>query len=297
MIQKYGFRAIALCVMGFGISFCAHNKKSEQKSAAYQNALNKAFAEIQSTRNYSGRGLASTGSVASSSGANFSNLRGSIELVVFPKYTNATEKNSTPVQVRIGRPLTYKINIERNLNCQQLIKEKTDKWMHQTYFANIGVDKSCAILRMFQSQPEVKTANLIKGDTKEVRMYIDSDYGVYGIDHEIMRSRRDSEWVNVKTDSRTTPGASGLGLIPLNLPPISASDAKLETDKALEVSNDPYLKRKLMEMGVTFNCTAATRSEYKDVYGNINRIQWCKGDVWPTVVENANMITVLKRGK
>lgn len=277
---------------------CSHHSAPLTGEAAYNQALDQAFHELEAKNNLAeGRELASDQSVADLAGAEFSKLRGSIEVVVFPKLSNGTEKRNEPLRVNIGSPITYTFNVQRNLNCKQLKNENSAQWSHQQFFADVDADLDCAILRVFQSAPQKKVANARRGDVKELRLYVDSDYGVYGFDYDLMRSRRDSEVVRVKTDARSTPGSSGLGLFPVDLPPVNSAEARVQTARPIQVSKDAYVNRKLRELGVTLSCSNGTHAEYKDVYGTVHRTQWCRGDVWPTIVENANMIAVLKRGK
>jgi hypothetical protein len=277
---------------------CSHRSALLTGEAAYNRALDQAFYELEAKNNLAeGRELASDQSVADLAGADFSKLRGSIEVVVFPKLSNGSEKRKEALRVNIGSPITYTFNVQRNLNCKQLNKEIASQWSHQQFFADVDSDADCAILRVFQSAPQKKVANVRPGDVKELRLYVDSNYGVYGFDYDLMRSRRDSEVVRVKTDARTTPGSSGLGLFPVNLPPVNAAEARVQTERPIQVSQDAYVNRKLKELGVKLSCSHGTHAEYRDVYGIVHRTQWCRGDVWPTLVENANMIAVLKRGK
>jgi|GEM_PF-2647647 len=289
---------LSLLALSLFTGACSHNSGHVTGEAAYNNALDKAFTELAMRRGgEEGREVASDESVSDRAGADFSKLRGSIEVVVFPKLSNGTEKREGKIHVNIGRPITYTLNIQRNLKCAQLVRENTDKWSHKQFFADADTDLDCAILRVFQSAPEKKTANVRRGDIKEARLYIDSQYGVHGLDYEIMRTKRDSETVRVKTDVDSTEGSSGLGLLPIDLPPVNSAEARIENNKVITLSKDAYLQRKIRELGVSLSCTTGTQAEYKDYFGNINRTQWCRGDVWPTVVENANMIAILKRGK
>lgn len=286
------FAALALTALGS----CASRDRSEVGTQAYNQALSRAFDEMKA-RSPDGRDLASEQSLASLAGADLSKLRGSIEVVVFPKFSSLGDKNASAVHVDFGRPTTYTFNVVRNLDCQKLVKENSAKWAHRDNFKDASADLDCAILRVVQSEPKRLVANVRQGDIKEAHLYLDSEYSVYGFDYEIMRTRRDSEVVHVKTDATAASGSSGLGMLPIDLPPSNPALAVVSDDQPVRASADAFVTRKLQELKVSFSCARGKRILYKDSYGQRNTIQWCKGDVWPTVVENDRFVAVLKRGK
>jgi hypothetical protein len=263
---------------------------------AYHRALNQAFDELKA-RSPEGREVASERSVAQEAGADFSKLRGSIEVIVFPKFGTLAEKRASAVRLDFGRPIVYTMNVVRNLSCGKLVREGADQWSHRENFKDADARLDCAILRIFQSEPKRVVANARQGDVKETHLYIDSNYAVYGYDHEILRTRRDSEVVRVKTDATVASGSSGLGLAPIDLPPANAQLAILNFDRPVIASEDAFVKRKLQEFRVSLSCSRGTHVAYRDIYGQRNDVQWCRGDVWPTVLENDRFLAVLKRGK
>jgi hypothetical protein len=286
------FAALALTALGS----CASRDRSEVGTQAYNQALSRAFDEMKA-RSPDGRDLASEQSLAALAGADLSKLRGSIEVVVFPKFSSLGDKNASAVHVDFGRPTTYTFNVVRNLACQKLVKENSAKWAHRDNFKDASADLDCAILRVVQSEPKRLVANVRQGDIKEAHLYLDSEYSVYGFDYEIMRTRRDSEVVHVKTDATAASGSSGLGMLPIDLPPSNPALAVVSDDQPVRASADAFVTRKLQELKVSFSCARGKRISYKDSYGQRNTTQWCKGDVWPTVVENDRFVAVLKRGK
>jgi len=276
---------------------CSSRNNSGVGEAAYRHALNQAFDEAKAL-GPEGRELASAKTTVEATGAEFSKLRGSIEVVVFPKLSNMAEKSRAAIKVEFGRPTVFTMNVVRNLKCSQLVRENTNKWNHRENFKQVAeTDLSCAILRINQTEPKPLVANARQGDIKETHLYIDSEYAVYGHDSEILRNRRDSEVLRVKTDATLSSGSSGLNAVPLDLPPANAALAVIKSDQVVKASSDAFVNRKLAEMGVALTCNRGTRIAYKDIYGQRNDVQWCRGDVWPTVVENGRFVAVLKRGK
>jgi hypothetical protein len=241
---RYFFALGSLPALGL-LGSCSSRPGFGTGPHAYTQALNQAFDEIKA-RSPEGRELASDETLVEGMGVDLARLRGSIEVVVFPKLSNIADKNSEPGYVEYGRPIVYTFNVVRNLECAKLVRERTDKWSHQVYFKDLATsDKRCAVLRVFQSVPQRKPANTRRGDIKEVHVYLDSDYGVYGYDYEIMRSRRDAELLRVQTDpSLAAAGSSGLGLIPLDLPPPNPALAVVRKSQATEVSSDAYCHAK-----------------------------------------------------
>ncbi len=290
--SKHVFAAAAITALGS----CASRERSEVGTQAYNQALSRAFDEVKA-RSPEGRDVASAQSLAALAGADLSRLRGSIEVVVFPKFSNLGDKDASTVRFDFGRPTTYTFNVVRNLECQKLVKENSAKWAHRENFKDVASsDLDCAILRVVQSEPKRSVANARQGDIKEAHLYLDSDYAVYGYDYEIRRTRRDSEVVHVKTDATAASGSSGLGMLPIDLPPSNPALAIVSEDQPVRASSDAFVTRKLQELKVSFRCARSKRISYKDSYGQRNNVQWCKGDVWPTVVENDRFVAVLKRG-
>ncbi|MEO5666796.1 MAG: hypothetical protein ABIR96_01925 [Bdellovibrionota bacterium] len=277
------------------LASCSSHQGAGVGPQAYRQALNQAFDDLKA-RSPEGREVASEQSIAVEAGADFSKLRGSIEVVVFPKMSNMAEKRPGVVRTQFGRPTTYSFNVVRNLECAKLVRENTDKWAHRENFKTAAAGQSCAILRIFQSEPKRLVANVRQGDIKETHLYLDSDYAVYGYDYEIMRSNRESEVVHVGTDEAVASGSSGLGMIPLDLPPSNSALSVVADNQPLHVSSDAFVNRKLQELRVSPSCSRAKKILYKDTFGQRNEVQWCQGDVWPTVVENARFVAVLKRG-
>lgn len=292
-IAKYVVTAAALAVL----ASCSSRNTAGVGEVAYRQALNQAFDELK-VFSAEGRELASVGSTVEAVGADLSKLRGSIEVVVFPKLSNMAEKSRAAIKSEFGRPSVFTFNVVRNLKCSQLVRENTSKWNHRENFKSAAASNlDCAILRINQSEPRPLAANARQGDVKETHIYIDSQYAVYGYDFEILRNRRDSEVVRVKTDALLSSGSSGLGAVPLDLPPAQAAQAVIKGDQVVKASTDAFVNRKLAEMGIALTCSRGNRIAYKDVYGQRNNVQWCRGDVWPTVVENERFVAVLKRGK
>jgi hypothetical protein len=261
---------------------------------AYSTALADAFAEahLQNVRK-----LASDETVSGQAGADFGKLARRVEFVVFPKTTDIAEKVLRRGPARLAAPVTFAAQAQRHLECGRLLRENSAQWAHREFFA--GLERStekCAILRVFQVAPAPSPANTRVGDVNEIRLYLDGGYRPYGIEHFIQTSNRDTRKEKVGLDPELST-SSGLSLFPIDLP--SANPSRLAEfrrgplDRRTE--RDTWYKNKIRALGVENHCEDAAWIKWVDDFGSVNQAAWCRGDAWPTYVENDRFEALLKR--
>lgn len=232
-------------------------------------------------------------------------LDGSWELTVFPKVAASSEKSEANT-IEFGRPYKFEFTAQRRFQaCKSLYKEiSTSKKWHAAFFDSVKNDTNlkCAIIRV--SMKNDKPVNRSVDDVAEVRMYIDDMYRAYGTDIDTYKSDLREINTNFVPYERHESISSGLGSFPIDLPNLlslasyaekSARDTKFE-DAQLALPSDKYVSHKL-EQSMPDLCKnkVAYNLSYRDYYGSKVKVGWCKGDAWPTTIDNRKFFAVTTR--
>jgi hypothetical protein len=315
---------VPVCVAFAATACSTHFSRPSENPAAYNYELNKAFSEADARNNM--RTLASGGAKALLD-ADFSKLRGSWNMVVFPKMNDMTEMEATTpdeekalaTEALYDRPQEYRFSVQMNSGCAALLTkvgpgkdaQGRQKFYHREYFNPAHVadvksiedlkGRSCAILSVGRingfgnkhpNAPYLNPAQWHPDDVIALKLYLDSDYRAHGMDVESATGKRESAIRNLRLNP-TEPLSSGLLAFPVDLPAL----AVMPTSNAdVEIPRDPYVQNKIKKMGIDTKCAKGSYTfHYKDVYGGPIAVTWCKGGAWPTAIENNRFFAIVDR--
>ena len=252
------------------------------------------------------------------------------EVWVFPKVSNIAKKTRAPMKVVLKKPVGFKFSSPIWISCGEIGKFQNAKYVHQKVFpADLDPKGRCGVIVVKRSAHgttesySLNPKNFAMGDIVEMRVYIDSHYRGYAMEILTFTGERVSGRNDYKQElaarllplDPNTPISSGLTLFPVDLPVLAFSEKSsarvdlqdlIDSDRVLvqsAVVSAPNDKKINDQVGgssgpkrfVACGKDRGFRFEYADLYGNKNTVGWCKGDFWPSVIENNRFVAVRKQ--
>lgn len=278
--------------------------------SAYQESLDKAFAELEGQTSRSVAGI--------SDGIYVDKLK-NFKMVVFPKavdnhmrmgkseYIDKAPLSDMDEQERdqyldsrtvYHSPLTYNFKILKKGRCVSLVKSR--KFATHLFFGGENFDSTtkCIVLEVKKEHSKFfgkRILDLKKDDILRVRVYLDEYLRPYGhsVDYAVKLGREPYRTENIKTDSRDN-SSSGLSMYPIDLPNFKNSSVINKGKDAVPLPKNLFVVFNVKSKVKTPVCKKATLYEHKDILGNVVESTWCGTQNWPTTIENDKFFAILK---
>ena len=301
---------------------CAHNfdaKKSARKQA---------FSELNNEFTDEGRSIASSAAskkyLAIAPGIENAST---FKVMVFPKLTNKSEKTSDSVlpnyviskmsesqqndyyqeMIEYGKPTTYTFDTPRSIPCYQLAKQ-SGKLQASKFFGGYkhfeeNKKLKCLILRV--KLERLKTAQIKRDDIVAKYIYIDQFYRPYGVLMQIAnrkspRRSGDFRTIALRLDPSKTL-TSGLTLFPIDVPNLGVNNSSHRNMRAVnnptELPRDRYVRKQVRRYSKVDFCSKGAATGYKNEFGDKVFVGWCRGHLWPTIINSTKYLAVLKNTK
>jgi hypothetical protein len=288
---------------------------------AYQAAIDQAFSELKQ-KNASLKTAASSEGGASTFKKRFSLLPAHFDMVVFPKHTNvakdfgrkpAASANSPSIAQAMGMtkdelrsyssdsefetPRLFHFEVVKQLDCKQAPfhgKVSATKDSAPTLqCAKISITPGRRVLRGQALEANPARAKL--NELVQVDVYIDSQFRTHAVDYRTTSTLGPGGTPQITTEHRLLKWnrrislTSGLTTFPIDLPNIYQAVQK----GAVHGIDDAFVKTQLQSLNFEA-CASDSSYQYKDLYGNRDRVSWCEAHGWPSVIENNRFLAVLK---
>ncbi len=249
---------------------------------------------------------------------NFQKLRNRHVLLLFVKNNGITEDDRrgaepAPEDGPVGNepilssPIEFNLNANLLVNCQTFVNEPGFAQIDKKVFTAIPEAERkqlfCASLRMWPA--EDRRVNRGKGDVKEVWLYLDSQYRPFGKELFVYENKSDVRSYRTGLDPAYSV-SSQLDGIPYDVPNLKTLGHMLAAQRPLpkvtrvtsvNLPKDVYLQKQLAKRQIKL-CPQGNAVEM--IYENrgassTQRVTWCQGDAWPTVIDNPMFIAILAK--
>lgn len=224
---------------------------------------------------------------------------------VKPDSENEVYKEITPV---LSSPIEYEFNANLLVSCQKFINEPGFNELNKDFFQEIPQEENLSHLNCgsIKFNPiDNRRVNRDKGDVAEVRLYLDSRYRPYGADVVKYVDKSSKEQVSFFLD-HTLSVSSRFDFVPYDLPNLYMLSRQVVLGKAMPkaqftntvpIPNDPYLRKTIQKRGINLcGGKQVLILEYRENFGTgVQKVSWCEGDAWPTVIENKRFIAILSQ--
>ncbi len=300
--KKISFFLILVCTLGFLISSCAtsppktKNGNKETDPLPNNNPVFLSFNEqvMEEMEREAIRAPASNSTFLQENKVelrDFHRLKPEkFEVYVLPKISNMTSKTLSE-DVELGRPQVFFVQIVGFSPCPRMTREFT-KFGTDVFFASAPAGLDCAILEIENQKITQKPHDLIRGgEEKRLRLFLDSQYKVYGSQIETYVNSQDTRFINqLHGDSTYT---SGLSIFPVELNTRTNSvDVMLMS--VLRDRVDPITRNVVKADFKRFeipDCRGKI-TKYQNSFGENVEVGWCKGLPWPSYIETNRYIAV-----
>jgi hypothetical protein len=255
-------------------------------------------------------------------GNKFSDLRGknkSFEIYVFSKMNNkAVKTNESPLEVYLSKPIRMSVKVPYASGCAFLMSNFKDFRAAQYFPANYADNKglNCAVIEITNSRvAELNRPLLRDGDELKKRIYIDDQYRVFGVETDYY-SGQEGRLVLATSGQKFDGNSSttaGIGFIPAEMPSAisiektalkkvsEVFDSSMSSAKELSYNYssdktviDAIALKQIQRLNKAFKAPNCEFREinYQDNLGRSNRMYWCQGAAWPSVVDSGNFVAV-----
>ncbi|MGE0633737.1 MAG: hypothetical protein AB7O96_15090 [Pseudobdellovibrionaceae bacterium] len=302
-----------MCFIAMAISLfaaCGHkpskNYSHNPNSPTYQNALDKAFGEMEQM---------TPRKPAQTNGFNLSALNkvkpGKFKVFVFPKINSMTSKSAedeSPLfanekdekMSRLGKPQEFEVSTVAENPCFQFITGGLFAKLNAKDYFNSSLaepkNRRCAILEVTSLKISKANRALIRrDDLLRTRVYLDDTYRVYGYEIEKFIDGQNTRLIKVKADGAQS-ASSGLTLFPIDIPSLDLFQTGAGKAGSVPVSSkvDGMSLAQIRKMQGDFsanNCNGY-QLKYTDYYGQAVEVGWCDGVPFPQYMENSRFVAI-----
>jgi len=245
-----------------------------------------------------------------------------IKMLVFPKIYKANLKRSEEKPInhlelkKMGpeeiksffqarekyyRPLEYQINPLIKTSCKKLAKNK--KYEAAVFFKGRDLkNENCMVIEVKKSMPSFFgkwISEIRRDDLLKTHIFISENLRPFGkrVFLATEMGKKLYRTVDVFFDQNGNM-ASELDFSPLDIPnpgnPKIKNGLKLVEKGLMRVPQDLYLVTQIKSHIKSPFCQNGTQIDYKDDYGNLVNIDWCKGGYWPNIINNSKFFAIKK---
>jgi hypothetical protein len=222
-----------------------------------------------------------------------------------PDFEDPNQKN--PLQF-YERPIQFRFVANPLVNCKQLISRNDfSRAINKDVFNRVPASDQAKLMCGYIKFTPVndRPANRAAGDLAEANIYLTSDYRPYGLDVSTYTTKRTTNRVTLTTDPDFSV-SSAVDLVPYDMPNLYSlsrmraggiTSVTVTPVSSLKLPDDPYVRKKLSDAGLSGDpCkgAGAVQITYRDRMGlGTQVVGWCKGNAWPTMIENQKALSVL----
>jgi hypothetical protein len=289
------------------------SEATSKKSEAYEDELEKAFAEMAANEP---RGLALRRPAQAVAGIDLKQLNevkpGKFKVYVFPKMKSQSLKSieddkplfkseADEAQSRLGPPLEYEVSTLAENPCFQFIERGLFAKLGPKNYFDPQLAKNqvrrCAIVEITSIRISKADRMLVKRDDMiRTVLFLDDAYVLHGYEIEKFVSSRETQIVRVKTPDAPV-STSGLTLFPVDIPTLDvltrpeARTSQLAISKKIDKLGVAQIRKRHMRSFSLQDCKGV-QSAYVDYFGSQVEVGWCEGLPFPQYMENSRFLAI-----